>query len=38
MGGATLKVKRIGEFWRQSGALLERADPSFMNSVTGYGL
>ncbi len=37
-GGAALKVKRIGQFWYQNATLLERVDPSFMNSVypTGY--
>jgi hypothetical protein len=28
-GGAALKVKQISWFWRQNGALLERADLSF---------
>jgi len=37
-GGAALKVKQIRYFWHQNGALLERVDPSFMNSATGSGL
>jgi hypothetical protein len=37
-GGAALKVKQIIYFWHQNGALLERTDLSFMNSVTGSGL
>ena len=37
-GGAALKVKADWLFWCQNGALLERVDLSFMNSVTGSGL
>ncbi len=34
---ADLLIFRGSLFWRQNGALLWRADPSFKNSVTGSG-